>query len=347
MGHFAKRMVGAFFFAALMHATGASAARYSVYELGSVDGGWSYASSISSNGLAAGHVTFNIAGQYRPALLARGALPTPIFTDTAGQATGVNAKGEVVGWFNQGDTSFLWNGSTITSLPSLGTGRTVALAINDRSDAVGWSHVSPGVAHAFLYRDGVMTDLGDWGGDAGSQANAVNQQGDVTGTRLVTQPNGLLVINEGVRVLAGKVESIQALVVGALHVSPMSINIKGDLAGTAFDPDGSHTAFALIGRKAASRIKFPTAIGSDAISINDSGQVVGNSDTGPATRIRAFLWERGKIVDLTSLPEVQAAGWTWLQEATAINNDGVIVGFGSNGSSAGRAFMLVPIKGRK
>ena len=52
------------------------------------------------------------------------------------------------------------------------------------------------------------------------------------------------------------------------------------------------------------------------------------------------LWSNGTLIDLSTLPEVQGAGW-WLTKASAINNAGQIVGTGwLNGEQ--RTFLLSP-----
>ena len=71
----------------------------------------------------------------------------------------------------------------------------------------------------------------------------------------------------------------------------------------------------------------PGATTAAAYSINDSGQVVGQTDLGTA------LWSKGEIILLSELPEVQAAGWTYIQ-AYAINNAGQITGWGEIGVDA-------------
>jgi probable HAF family extracellular repeat protein len=328
-------------------ATPAIQYRYSIYDLGAVEDGISVARSVSSNGKAAGQAYFNIGGGYRPALFDVDAPPKVIFTDSFAEATGVNARGEVVGWGADGngyEKSFFWRDDVLTVLPTLGGGSTVALAINDRSQVVGWSH-APGLQkHAFLFENNTMTDLGTWGG-LQAQATAINQAGDVAGFRQVYREYPT-VAAEGVRIVRGKFQTIESLV-GAYAAIPRSINLAGDIAGQLHETQSSDiSAFALIGKKAY-RLT-PGSTQSSASSINDSGQVVGYyALTGVGDRVRAFLWEKGRLVDLTGLPEVQAAGWTWLQEASAINNDGVIVGGGITATGAFRAFMLVPIKKSK
>jgi probable HAF family extracellular repeat protein len=55
------------------------------------------------------------------------------------------------------------------------------------------------------------------------------------------------------------------------------------------------------------------------LGLNDCGQVVGGSDNASGTR-RAFLWERGQMIELGTLPGLA------LSEAWDINNHGVVVG---------------------
>ncbi len=76
-----------------------------------------------------------------------------------------------------------------------------------------------------------------------------------------------------------------------------------------------------------------TDIGGEGLAINNSRQIVGRSGG------RAFLWEDGAYIDLTSLlPD--GSPWDVLLEASDINEMGVIAGFGlMNGET--RAFTLV------
>jgi probable HAF family extracellular repeat protein len=68
-------------------------------------------------------------------------------------------------------------------LGTLGGDTSYAFGINDRGDVVGMSQRASGELSAFLWRDGVMTDLGVATGGPGSIATVVNDRGDVLGLR--------------------------------------------------------------------------------------------------------------------------------------------------------------------
>lgn len=88
-----------------------------------------------------------------------------------------------------GTSAPLPSGWTIRDLGALGgTGGSVATAINDRGDVVGYSDWTPAPGrgpftcprrHAFLWRDGRMRDLDPLG--TGSEALALNERGQIVG----------------------------------------------------------------------------------------------------------------------------------------------------------------------
>ena len=57
----------------------------------------------------------------------------------------------------------------------------MAIAINDAGEVVGTADLLGNVSHAFLSKNGVMTDLGTLNGDAFSGAAAINAQGQIVG----------------------------------------------------------------------------------------------------------------------------------------------------------------------
>ncbi|MCB9914799.1 MAG: hypothetical protein H6828_06565 [Planctomycetes bacterium] len=80
-------------------------------------------------------------------------------------------------------------GYVFVDLGTLGGANSAALGLNDRGQVVGWAEV-PGCTtgnglpcrRAFLWEDGVMTDLGFLAGDEGSVARAINDAGLIVGT---------------------------------------------------------------------------------------------------------------------------------------------------------------------
>jgi probable HAF family extracellular repeat protein len=103
-------------------------------------------------------------------------------------AVAINDRGQVAGYGGPGQVGFeggqgwVWDGGATQLLPSLGGGGTVVTAMNQRGDVVGSSLTAAGERHAFIWSDGMMTDLGlgPQGGGA-SIAIAVNARGDVLG----------------------------------------------------------------------------------------------------------------------------------------------------------------------
>ena len=61
--------------------------------------------------------------------------------------------------------AFLYSGSTMTDLGTLGGTNSVAYGINASGQVVGYAHTTGNAAaHAFLYSGSTMTDLGTLGG---------------------------------------------------------------------------------------------------------------------------------------------------------------------------------------
>jgi probable HAF family extracellular repeat protein len=107
-------------------------------------------------------------------------------------AMDINSSGVVVGRLSQpgGQFACRWDVNGLTLLPSLGGIISTAQAINDAGDIVGQSYVvdfTPG--HGFLYRGGVIHDLGSGEGE-GSNAFDINNRGEIVGYVDYPDPNG-------------------------------------------------------------------------------------------------------------------------------------------------------------
>ncbi|WP_157270146.1 DUF3466 family protein [Azohydromonas aeria] len=331
--------------------------QYKVYNLGSVQGGSSYAKSVSSNGKVAGWVSFNILGGKRPAIFAAGQIPKWIATDGRGEATGINASGQVSGWFLQGTTrrAFLWTNNAIVQIPSPFSGANHAAAINDSGVVVGYFETSPGVTRAFKFQNGLLTDLGNWGGIS-AQATAINNSGVIAGFRQ-KWVNGKLV-KQAVRLGSGGLMQVFSPLAGFDNIVPTEINGNGDMAGSLsveasnFPMDAA--SFIVQGNAVKRITAAGCCFGSVGLSLNNSRKVVGfiHDRLGdPANNAWAWDVPAGAVTNtaLSVLPAAKAAGWYQLTEAADINNNGVIVGQGAirpaGGGQLMRAFMLVPVPG--
>jgi probable HAF family extracellular repeat protein len=172
---------------------------------------------------------------------------------------------------------------------------------------------------------GVLTNLGTLGG-VSSAAWAINRRGTIVGSS--TLPG-----NESIHAFVyqdGTMRDLGAM--GGRHSWAFDINDHGLAVGRVEPAGGGVAAFIYDG--VSMRKLFEYAGGSWAKSINNHGAVVGGTDRG------GFLYDGGTLTMLSAIPEVQAAGWVWL-DPHSINDRGWIVGTGvRNGMS--RSFLLMP-----
>jgi probable HAF family extracellular repeat protein len=235
---------------------------------------------------------------------------------------------------------FLDPGHGVTDLGTLGGEWSHANALNDLDQVVGQSETANGQSHAFLWEGGVMTDLGLSADE--SSAQAISKSGQVVGGWRIKSKEGV----ESPRTAflwtrSGGMTDLGTL--GGVDSEANSINDRGGVVGRSKTVQGYNRAFLF--HTDTGMVDLGTLGGRDsaAASINNAGQVVGWSEItwGDTQQRRAFLWDHGKMIDLSSLPEVKEAGWLELTEAVEINDQGQIVGFGVH-EGKDRVFLLTP-----
>jgi probable HAF family extracellular repeat protein len=183
-------------------------------------------------------------------------------------------------------------------------------AVNNRSQAVGWSELGGlDTEHAILWRDGELIDLGLLPGDDVSRALGINDRGQIVGYSVDLE------FFRSRAVLWQDGQVIDITPAGAGNCGAAAINKRGEIAGVCdvgavvWHVDGITTL-----------APPPGYALSRATGINDKGAVAG-AVTDAGGRLRAFRWSNGT---LAVLPLPSGADTSF---ATAIDDRGDVVGY--------------------
>ena len=330
-GHFVRadaRLMIAGLLAVLGSAAHAGS-QWTITDLGTLGGTFSIAQGINDFGQVVGQSSTENDIELHAFVYKGGALID--LGGTNNSANAINKAGQVAGTGSTDGHSFFPFIYKNGVMDKLGGVSGAAWGINKYGHAVG-SFASGGGDHAFVYRDGVLTDLGTLGGSS-SSALDINGAGQVVGNSATSGDAAFHAF------LYRDRRMIDLGTLGGSFSIAFGINDKGHVVGESSTAAGTSRPFLYAGN----RMHDLGTLGGDvsrALGINNAGQVVGSSAAEPGGGIHAFLYCNGVMTDLNSLPAVQAAGWL-LETANAINNFGQIVGSGViNGQT--HAFLLSP-----
>jgi len=171
---------------------------------------------------------------------------------TFGVSVGMNNTGQVIGDSNlagdQAHHAFVWDKKA--GLQDLGTLKGYSVLshanwINDAGEIVGDSD-SPTGSRAFLWKKGIMTDLGTLANDACSAAVSINSRGQIVGfgsADCVHEDRAFLWEN------GDPIVDLSTLVVSASAVTLIEaifINDRGEIAARGKLPNGDEHAFVLL-----------------------------------------------------------------------------------------------------
>ena len=255
---------------------------------------------------------------------------------------------------------FVWKEGKMRALPTLGGYNGVATGVNNRGQIVGWAetmvHDSTCIAPQVLQFEAVIYGpekdqiqaLPPLAEDQDSAATAINDKGQVVGIsgQCANAVGGLsahhaVLWENGVPTDIGNFG-------GIAWNTPTAINSRGDVVGFSDFPGDSaaiRNYHAFLWTKNGGMKDLGTLPGdkrSIAWGINNKGQIVGQSSGGP-NGSRAVLWKNGVPVDLNSLVP---SGPLTLTYANDVDDAGQIVGGASNAATGiSPGFVAIPAPG--
>src|SRR5947209_14738240 len=327
----------------------AQVGRYFIADLGTLGGLQSKAYGINNAGRVIGSSTPSGGSSSSSPFAWQSGTFTSLgtFGGDDGVAYGLNEIGYIVGnasTSTSNEHAFIW--SDIFGKLDIGTlpGGAFATAydINDSNQVVGQSEIAPLVDRGFLWqKDTGMQMLPTLGGSSGA-ATGINNAGQIIGWAATGAgaAHAFLLID-------GTMADLGTF--GGSTSVAEHINDNGDVVGYATLPSNSasQTYHAFLFTAMGGLQDLGTLAGgtrSIAYANNVTGQVVGQPEIAPGVE-HAFIYDatKGGMLDLNAA--VAASGWV-LQEARAINDNGVIVGSGINPQGQTHGFQLTPAGSR-
>ncbi len=345
---------------------------YDIIDLGSLTpNDSSVAFAISNSGYIAGRTSTHAVFWYKESIGDLGGAPA----GSVLEATGVNNRGELVGdTFNFSTFTSLpfWTDrrGPLQPLPTLGVANARATSINDHGEIAGTAFLPSqdpfdnlGGQRAVIWRHGDILDLGTLGGPSSIAdfPNILNNRGNVVGaaefdTRvnpvlggygfraaLWTHTRGPALKAQDLGSLANELDNSVSYAQGLNESDEVVGWSLTDIPDTCF---GGPQQWGFLWKHGRMQGLPPLAgdCDAEATAINNRGQVVGSSIGLSATgqfMERAVIWIDGQLIDLSTLIP-SSSGWTRLIFGNGINDEGEIVGFGTNPQKIGRAFLLRP-----
>ncbi len=343
--------------------------RYTVTDLGTLGGTWSWGGGLSNSGWVEGRSTLPGDTAMHPVLWRKGVMKDlgtlggpnadaawrPSDSGNVGGASETGAPDPFAEDFCGYGTNLIclpivwWNDiQKMTPLPTLGGNNGWAAGINDQKEVAGVAEnttdepTCAGTSQVFQFKPvvwakGNVHELPTFPGDPVGMAWGINYWGQTTGyTGSCTTAFHALLWQNGMAIDLGNLG-------GVMNNEGDDINNKGQVVGSS-DLLGDTTMHGFLWKKSTGMIDLgtlPGDVGSDGDGINNLGQLVGGSWDADGND-RAYLWQNGVMTDLNTL--IPPDSPLYLIEATGtINDQGEIAGIGLvTGTGETHAFLLTP-----
>ena len=267
--------------------------------------------------------------------------------DNAG-ASAINESLQVAGWSADANGkvfAVIWQpDGSITNLGTLGiNGETTSVAkdLNDSAWAVGVSSEESGgdirfTNRAFLYRNGQMENLGMLPNATSSDAQAINNLGDVVGfCRFFDEATNRWSSHAAKWDHTTETWSDLEMFPNGSS-SATDINDQGDVIG--WDHDENFNWHYVIWKQDGSIVDLADSFSRTITAINNQGEVVGSKYTGVDNEYIAVSWKNGITTELGYLGKTQFK--SHVSEALGLSDDGRIVGFSSSKNQYLSPFIL-------
>jgi len=258
-----------------------------VNDLGTLGDGGSYAQSLNESGTVVG--TFYGGGQQYAFKYADGVMAA-LPTGPGSRANGINNGGVIAGTYAGTDSegffqphAYTYDGGALTDLGTLGYG-SYGNAINDHGQVAGTAEVDGPPnrpTDPFFYSDGVMQNIGNFGGIF-SNAWAMNNQGHVVGSAGANPSDGSLYPFRAFLYDGSVLQDLGVMFEGG-NSSAYGINEHGQVVGFTDTDTGSATYLYSDGKMVLLDTLIDPASGwtiTNANGINDLGQIAGRACKG-------------------------------------------------------------------
>ncbi len=222
------------------------------------------------------------------------------FGGTCGVPNALNNRGQVAGQsYLAGNLiahAFLWDKADNPPLRDLGTlggDNAAALWLNDTGGVVGYADLLPNPPgcsglncqhHGFLWKHGVMTDLGSVGSDPCSRALSINSSGQIVGASAAVCGGNLT--HGFLWQSGGPAIDLNTLVPpgsGLALTEPIYINERGEIAGFGVLSNGDTHAFLLIPCDSGDAGCAENGAGTTSVAPQSSARINASSTTTPLT----------------------------------------------------------------